>query len=211
MISFNNIITFDPAIYKFSILSINSKLINLFLLATTNTRVLLDAEKIQHTINVYSKIKQPEVWTQWVRNQVDIFEDGNILIYQDFINSALVKYNRIIGEHGNTFHDSFTTVQRDIVAMLARTAPANTKPRTPIPHPSNPRTSKKDTANTTSRTLPHFTKFFKVPISNGSVEYKVGDTKDWNGTTWHYCDAPTHCDRIKWHTYPTTECRTRKL
>ena len=68
MISFNNIITVDSAIYKFNIPSINSKLINLFMLATTNTRALLDAEKIQHTINVYSKIKQPEVWVQWVRN-----------------------------------------------------------------------------------------------------------------------------------------------
>ena len=114
MISLNNIIAFDPTIYKFSIPSINSKLINLFILATTNTRDLLDAEKIQHTVNVYSKIKQPEIWAQWVRNQVDSFEEGNILIFQTFMNSALVKYNRIIGEHGNTSHGSSTAVQQDI-------------------------------------------------------------------------------------------------
>ena len=211
MISFNNIIMFDPAIYKFSIPSINSKLINLFMLVTTNTRALLDAEKIQHTINVYNKIKQPEVWAQWVRNEVDNFEEGKILICQDFMNSALVKYNRIIGEHGSTFHGSSTTVQQDIVAMLARTVSTTMRPRTSRVTATTARKSRKETVSNSSRTLPPFAKFFKAPISDGSVEYKVGDTKDWNGTTWYYCDAPTYRDRIKWHTHPTTECRTRKL
>ena len=183
MISFKNIITFDLAIYKFDIPSINSKLINLFMLATTNTRTLLDAEKIQHTINVYSKIKQPEVWVQWVRNQVDNFEESKILICQYFMNSALVKYNRIIGEHGNTFHGSSTTVQQDIVAMLARTASTTTRPRISRAIATTAWKSRKETVSNSSHTLPPFAKFFKAPISDGSVEYKAGDTKDWNGTT----------------------------
>ena len=48
---------FNPAEFKLSIPTADSKLINLFMLATTNTRTLLDAEKIQHMINVYNKIK----------------------------------------------------------------------------------------------------------------------------------------------------------
>ena len=127
------------------------------------------------------------------------------------MNSALVKYNRIIDEHGNTFHGSSTTVQQDIVAMLARTASTTTRPRTSRATATTARKSRKETVSNSSRTLPPFAKFFKAPISDGSVEYKVGDTKDWNGTTWYYCDAPTRRDRIKWHTHPTTECCTRKL
>ena len=51
MISFNHILNFDPSEFNFSIPKINSKLINLFLLATTKTHKLLDSERIQHTLN----------------------------------------------------------------------------------------------------------------------------------------------------------------
>ena len=31
---------------------------------------------IQHVLNVYSKIVQPELWAQWVRNKTDDFDSG---------------------------------------------------------------------------------------------------------------------------------------
>ena len=60
MISFQNILNFDPSEYKFNIPLLNGKLINLFVLATIQTRTLLPSERLQHTINVYAKILQPE-------------------------------------------------------------------------------------------------------------------------------------------------------
>ena len=116
-------------------------------------------------------------------DQVDSFEEGEILVCQKFMSSTLVKDNRIIGEHGNTSHGSSTAVQQDIVAMLARIVSTRTKPKTTRHPPTNARRPKKDTVNNNSPALPPFTKYFKAPISDGSVEYKVGDTKDWNGTT----------------------------
>ena len=95
MISFNQILNFDPSELKFSIPKINTNLINLFLLATNKTCTLLDSENIQHTLNAYNKIKWPEVWAQWMRTQVDNFEEGKNVNCQAFMNSALVKYNRI--------------------------------------------------------------------------------------------------------------------
>ena len=77
-ILFQNILNVDSSEYKFNILILNGKLINLFVLITTQTRSLLALEHIQHTIIVYSKILQPEAWAQWVRSKVDSFEDGNI-------------------------------------------------------------------------------------------------------------------------------------
>ena len=99
------------------------------MLALTNTRKLLDAEKIQHTINVYNKIKQPEIWEQRVRNQVDLFEEGSITVCQIFTNKALVKYKRIIGdgEHGDAFHGSTKTLQQDIVVMLSKATATKVK------------------------------------------------------------------------------------
>ena len=118
LISLENILSFNLFDCKFHIPTINTKLINLFGLATTRTRVLDDSERIQHTLNVYSKILQPEVWAQWVRSKIDSFEDGNITVCQDFMNSAAVKYAKINGMKGG-FKGSVHTVHNDIIALLA--------------------------------------------------------------------------------------------
>ena len=55
---------------------------------------------------------------------------------------------------------------------------------------------------------PDFIKHFKA--SDGTL-YKIGDTKEYEGKTFHFCDAPTHRNRIKWHTHPADKCRVRKL
>ena len=72
--SFNNILNFNPLDHGYNIPILNSKPLHLFVLATTSTRKLLDSERIQHVLNVYSKIKQPEVWAQWVRARIDDFK-----------------------------------------------------------------------------------------------------------------------------------------
>ena len=153
------------------------------MLATTNTRELLDAEKIQHTLNVYNKIKQPEIWAQWVRNQVDLFEEGSITVCQTFMNKALVKYNRIIGdgEHGDAFHGSTNTLQQDIVAMLANANAAKGKKKVPPKQP--PSINERDESPPKASELPPFAKWFKSSTSEGSIQYKVGDTKEYKGKT----------------------------
>ena len=72
LLSFNNILNFNPVDHGFNIPILNSKLFHLFVLATTSTRTLLDSERIQHTLNVYGKILQPEVWAQWVWAKVGL-------------------------------------------------------------------------------------------------------------------------------------------
>ena len=52
MISFQNILNFSPSLHDFCILKMNSKLIHLFILATTQSLTILDAEMIQHATNV---------------------------------------------------------------------------------------------------------------------------------------------------------------
>jgi len=53
MVSFNNILNFNLTPHKFSIPTINSKLVNFFTIATTKTCTLMDVERIQHTLYVY--------------------------------------------------------------------------------------------------------------------------------------------------------------
>ena len=59
----------------------------------------------------------------------------------------------------------------------------------------------------TKYSVPPFIKHIKD--TNGK-KYKIGDSKIHNGKTFYFCDATTHCDKIKWHTHTHIDCRVRK-
>lgn len=59
--------------------------------------------------------------------------------------------------------------------------------------------------------LPPFAKWLKSPTSEDSVEYKVGDTKEFKRKTWYYCDAPDHHRMIKWYTHPIGAATTANI
>jgi hypothetical protein len=206
MLSFKMILEFDPAVHKFHIPTINTKLNHLFVLATTRERTLQPSERILHTITTYSRIKQPEQWAQWIRNQVDDSEAGTLTVCQDFMNSAVIKYNKISGSNNGSFSGATTTLQEDIFAMVAavkRKAPtplaaAHAKPK----HNTSPPDAK-------GNKMPPFLRHFKSSNSTGSVSYKVGDSKPFDGATWYICDCPNQRNRIKWHTHAPADCCTR--
>jgi hypothetical protein len=201
IMSFNQIVTFDPASCKFNIPQMNTKLTNLFMLATTNDRVLSAAEKIQHTLTAYSRIKQPEQWAQWVRAKVDQFDDGTLNNCQTFMNSAALKYVKISAEHAGSFQGRSTTLQDDIVAMVA----ASTKRKAASVADKVP--TKRSSAPPDKTSFPPFVTHYKDPSGKA---YKVGDTKEWNGVEYHFCDTPNHRHRHKWHPHSAGDCRTRK-
>jgi hypothetical protein len=206
MMSFNQILQFDPAFHQFKVPTINKTLNHLFVLATTGTRTLDDPERIQHTLTVYQRIRQPEIWAQWVRNQIDAFEQGSITLSQSFMNTAVIKYNKIcMDSPEHAFPGSASTLQEDIVAMVA-----STKRKVP-PKPDTrvkKTTGAVDNASASAK-QPPFIKHFKSSPGPDATKFKVGDSKPWNNQTWYFCDCPNHRDRIKWHPHTATECRTR--
>jgi hypothetical protein len=210
MMSLNSIITYEPAKDDFKISDINKNLNYLFVLARTPTRPLDEPEKILHTLTVYSKIRQPEQWAQWTRNQVDKFEEGSILVCQSFMNQAVVKYNKITYELKG-FSGSSHTIQEDIVAMVTSAVNKRKQPKDSSSTTASKSTPKSDTDDTTPRRqkLPPFAKHFAVSSAADAKKYKVGDSKEWNQHTWYFCDCPNHRDKVKWHTHPASTCRTR--
>ena len=168
--SLRKIIDFDPTEHNFSIPVINTKLNHLFMLATTPRRNLDDDERISHTIAVYAKIKQPELWAQWVREQMIQINQGKITNAQDFMNSAVLEYNHVCGQNGGTFNGSASTLTEDIVAMMA------TK------HKKTPKVEKETKNNNKPgpKKLPPFLKHFKDGTGSDAKQYKLGDTKFWN-------------------------------
>ena len=116
---FKRILEFDPTNNAFNITTINTKLNHLFVLATTRQRILGEPERIQHTLTAHARIKQPEEWAQWVRLQIDRFEEGIIPNAQSFMNSAALKYVKISANGSGSFGGSSTTISEDIVSMMA--------------------------------------------------------------------------------------------
>lgn len=198
MLSFNNILTFNPHDFQYNIPVINKKLVHYFVLSTTSSRTLLDAEKIQHLLTVYGKILQPESWAQWVRNKVDDFEDGNIINCQDFMNKAVIKYNKIVCVSGQ-FSGSITTVQEDIISMIAtKQKQLKRKPSSDDADARPPKTTKRDP--------PPFVTHYK---SSEGTKYKLGDKLVHDGFTFYFCDCPLHLNKLKWHTHHPDKCRIR--
>jgi len=200
LLSFNSILVFNPLDHGFNISTINSKLMHLFVLAATQHRKLNEQERIQHTINVYAKILQPEMWAQWVRNKVDEFEEGKITVCQDFMNSAVIKHNKIAASHEG-FKGSVHTVQEDIIALLA------TKHKDKLYHPKRQRETDEDKPLSTKKTkysVPPFIKHFKDDTTG--TNYKVGNSKVHSGKTFYFFDATIHSDKMKWYTHTHTNC-----
>ena len=193
--SFKRILDFDPANHGFNITSINTKLNHLFVLATTGQRTIWEPESIQHNLTAYACINQPEEWAQWVRLQIDRFEEGMIPNSQSFMNTASVKYVKISANSSGSFRGSITTIRIDTVSMMA----AVSKKRTPPP------TSKKKIATSnepnpkSSKTLPPFVCHFKATAASDAATFKVGNTKEWKGDTSYFCDCPNHRNCVKWH------------
>ena len=61
-----------------------------------------------------------ETWAQCAGKNVDSFEDGNITNYHEFMNYALIKYNKVVGGNNGKFRWSSTSIQDDIVSMFGK-------------------------------------------------------------------------------------------
>ena len=196
MQSFVQIQNLDPADYAFNISTVNTKMTHLFLLATTGQRRISEAEKIQHLLTAYTKIRQPEVWAQWVRGRVDAFDEGQITNSQAFMNSAALKYIKLSSSEEG-FAARSTTVQDDVIALLApKTKPSKNHQSDALPDKSTKQ--------------PPFLTHYKTSLSPDAPKFTLGDTKVFEGVTYHFCDCPKHRDKIKWHQHPPDQCRTRQ-
>jgi len=152
---------------------------NLFTLAITQHRTLNNSERIQHTLNVYSKILQPEVWAQWVRVKINSFEEEAITVCQDFMNSSTMKYNKIVTKEGR-FKGLVHTIQDDIVALITGKSRSNAKRnfKRKVDEDEDKLTNTKRPKLKIDE--PCWIRHFKL---SAGVKYKVGDTNEFKGKT----------------------------
>lgn len=204
------LMVFDPAFYKYEIPRINTSLLNLFLLAASPGHRLNEPERLQYILTIYLKIRQPESWASWVRTQTERVEDGALASSQVLLNKAVLKYN-LIKSTESEFKGSTLTIQEDIVAMLATRVKKPSAPSKEASKDSPKPADDKNKTKTEDKNFPPFVKHYKSGTDPAAVKYKLGDTKDWKGTTYYFCDCPKHRERHKWHPHKAEECNTRKL
>lgn len=110
------------------------------------------------------------------------------------MNTAMMKYNKIICDKGK-FCGSITTVQKDIITMVAKLAKR-----------------KRDTDNDDgykkrrhTTIPPPFLTHYRY---SQDTKYKLGDTKELNKKKFYFCDCLDHRNRLKWHTHRPEDCHT---
>lgn len=112
------------------------------------------------------------------------------------MNKAIIKYNKILCVSGQ-FRDSATTFQGDIVAMLRQRK--EDKKRNP-----NKDETSTDMTKSIKRKPPSFATHYQ---NSQGITYKISNTIDYNGTTFHFCDCTLYQNKLKWHTHHPHKCR----
>lgn len=127
--------------------------------------------------------------------QRDNYNEDTITNYQDFMNKAVIKYKKIVCI-SRQCQGSITTVQEDIIALLAQNHRQNK---------CNPIQNKNENANTkTIKREP--TSFVTHYKKSQGIKYKLGNTLDSNVTTSYFCDCPLRRNKLKRHTHHPNKC-----
>jgi hypothetical protein len=213
MLSWKKIMEFDPTEFQFNIPVINTQLNELFIMAATVQRPLDEYARVEYILQVYDRIKRPEQWVQWVQTQFNLIRSGvGIHNSQAFMNTATITYSEITQRQQGKFNGSTVTMQGEIENIVALIAKKNTRSTTAtaaaVAGGSNSDSSE-DSTTRQRAPKPPFSRHFKHSKEPGATPYNNGDTKVWNGTTYHFCDYPSHRDRLHWHPFPADQCRTR--
>ena len=108
------------------------------------------------------------------------------------MNPAAITFNKII-TLDNGFKGSVRIVTEDIVALMVNKRKGTQGERKII---DDDNTTDGDPKKRRKKELLKWVKHYKSPCG---IKYKLGDTKEFDGHTYHYCDAPTHRYLIKWH------------
>ena len=206
----------EPADFRFNLPAINSRITSLFTLATTSSRKIPDAERVQIIIRIYRRIRQPLSWCTWVANKSEAFDSRSLpgpanAKHIVLMNNAVLHSVKISNDKDFPITWKSTTVEQDVVAMMASPPPP------PAPSSGNPastpsapsRRSGGRPARSNATPLPPFARHARVSGDVNARLHTVGDTKTHEGTTWNFCDCPNHRNGVKWHTYPAADCRLR--
>lgn len=199
----------NPGAHKFELPALNTELSRLFVLS----QHVDEMEKILAVLKVYKKIRQPVEWVQWVDQASSRILDPNgpraITQAQAFMNEAAGKATELTQtlkwKEASTIskEDAMQkTLETQIIAMITN----QKKQSSGVTASPTAATGGAVTDTPKTKSTPPFLKHWNTD----GTRHKVGDTKQYNGQTYHFCDYPDHRAGIKWHTHTAEDCKLRK-
>ena len=203
--------TFDPSSVGYDITKVNTAMFNLM----TQAAATLGASypnniKVAYLIQTYGRILQPETWVRWVDGERAKVPPPDA---QTLANNAVARA-AVLEQEGHWKPSKMTQVQ-ELQVMLANKNKRKTSPtkddKDPKKKPSDKSKVKPDDekggGGEGKGKRPKFLKKSKDADGN---PYKLGDTKEFNGTTYYFCDA-RHRFGLRWHTHKPEDCATRRF
>ena len=175
-------------------------------------------------LRIYRRIRQPAAWCTWVSNRSEALDNQHSvplpglpnLKHITLMNGAVLYAVKLSNDKDYPVSWKSTTMEQDVVAMVASAAARPSPAATPVTAPPRARAAGPSaTGTSTSRRgqpaadLPPFARHFKSSGASDATPYAVGDTKVHEGATWHFCDAVHPHNSIRWHSYPASQCRDR--
>ena len=199
----------DPAQYKYNITEINTVLFNLMKQSSGLTGNMFPNEaQVTYLLRTYRRIKQPEAWKHWVEARMT---DTPPPPAQKLANDAVAYANNLKQE--NNWTPNKQTITAQIQAMMAQALDKSSKKRKQQDSSDGGKENNgkrrkldNDKSKPAAKKDPPFLTERK---SKDGKDFKVGDTKKWNGKEYHFCDCPNHKRNGAWHSFTAEQCRTR--
>ena len=193
----DNLSDFHPKRFRYDVIQVNnyiSSAVMTLKAAASAGGTITDQEILYFQFKVYKKIKAPAEWTMHSLFLVSTVASTPGYTPETLFNETQAKYTTLLNQ--GLWKPSDKTPEEQTLAMVAQQQQAKKSP--------NNSTKSKPTSGQTSKATDKDKK--SPPFANSPG--KLGDTKQWNGKTYHWCPA-TH-KHSHWHTHKVEECNTYK-
>ena len=193
----DNLSDFHPKRFRYDVIQVNnyiSSAVMTLKAAASAGGTITDQEILYFQFKVYKKIKAPAEWTMHILFLESTVASTPGYTPETLFNETQAKYTTLLNQ--GLWKPSDKTPEEQTLAMVAQQQQAKKSP--------NNSTKSKPTSGQSSKATDKDKK--SPPFANSPG--KLGDTKQWNGKTNHWCPA-TH-KHSHWHTHKVEECNTYK-
>ena len=189
----NKLAEFHPKHFRYDILQVSNFIhaaVKTLKAASSSGGMITDQETLYFQFKIYKKIKAPAEWISHI-----LFLEATIASNAGYLLDTL--FNEVQSKYTNLSNQglwcpSNKTPEEQTLAMVAQQQQNKSKGS------SSPKKESSSKSPSKEEKGPPF----------AHKESKLGDTKQWNGKTYHYC--PANHKHTHWHTHKVEECNTYK-
>ena len=187
-----------PKQMKFNIIQISNYVhsaIKTLKAASTTGGMIMDQEILYFQFKIYKKIKAPAEWVAHMLFMEVQVASTPTYMPDTLFNEAQSRYTTLWNQ--GLWHPSHKSPEEQTLAMVVQQQQQHNKKNQVSGKPKM--SSNQNTQNVDKEK--------KIPLF-AQKQGKLGDTKQWNGETYHFCS--TNHKHSHWHTHKVKDCNTFK-